>query len=674
MKLKSYIVFFFFVLPLSCAAQTNKGLIFSEGLAAQKAVLKGGKMAYGFVDQKGKVKIPHQFDTVYSNFQSGFCSVGKSNYAGVVDKKGKVIIPFSFKEVGAINKFFIPLKSQNGLWGFYTHEGEKVADHLYENFRYGAKGKIIVQQEGKWGIINDQGQVVLDHHYKGIQHTSDRNYIGWKVTQWKVKNMQNQTILSQEFDSLRYVGQGVYKFSMVGKKGLLDEKGKLITKEYEEINVFRYGLSKCRKGKYGVINAAGKVIVPPIYEDLIIDSLYIRIKSVEHREGKFIEKWGLLDHKGNILIKPKYAMMNAVSEGMIAAMREGGTWGYIAPSGSTEIIFRYIDAEDFKNGRARVKVPYWLTKKDLYAIIDKKGEYIISPADYNFYDLGLLKIEKKNKVRCLIPIGKYSSYEKINATYVRVMRNGKYGMILTNGREIIAPVYDYVSDPSDTGLIIVEKDGKTGVVDERGNFTYKLSNRFEKVFGFHEGLSKMQLKGKYGFMDQHGDIWISAQYPDAGKISDGMVNVIIKGKWGFMNSKESLKVQPYYKEVKPFKNGVALVRENQKWNIVNKEGKELHKNDLDKIEETESGKYKLYSGDRVGMADKDGREILALKYEDLEEINDKMFLVKKNGLWGVLDKDENFILPIEHDIIIYEPANNTFITGTVGMQEQVHIK
>jgi hypothetical protein len=675
LRFRKYLTVIILLLKLTHGfSQTKQSLVFSEGLAPQKKDLKEKKSLYGFVNSKGKIVIPHNYDTVFFNFKYGLAAVGKNTQAGVIDKKGKIVIPFEYKETGEVTKTFIPVKNQKGLWGFYDHAGEKISAPLFQNYRIGTKGKIIVQKDGKWGVINEKGEVVLDFNYKGIQVIGEKNYEACRVTKWTVRSNKNETLLSLENDSLRYAGEGLYKISMIGVQSLIDSKGKVIVTGYDEINVFQFGLSKAKIDNYGVINASGKIVIPFIYDDVIIDDSYIRVKLVDRKGVSFKEKWGLYDHKGNLLIRPKYSKMNESHNGLIAAMREDGTWGYVSATGSTEIIFRYEYAEDFKDGLARVRVPYWLSKKDLYAIIDKSGEYVISPADYNMYESGLIRIDKFNKPSLLVSKDKYSSFDKVGSKFVRVFQNGKYGMINAEGREIISPVYDYVSAPSSDGIIIVEKDGKSGIVDSRGVFTFNLSNRFEKIYGFKEGFSKFLLKGKYGFMDRYGNVYISPQYPETGEMSDSMVNVVIKGKWGYLDFKENLKVQPYYEQALPFENGTAIVKENGKWNLINKDGRQLHKNDLDTIVKKESGRYQLVLNKKFGLANTKGKEIIAPKYEAVVEIGKNMIKVKKNGLWGVLDLNENFILPIEFDIIFYEPFNNTFITGTFGKQEQIHIK
>jgi hypothetical protein len=669
-----FLVFNILLSVLTAWSQNPSRLIFSEGLAPQKA-LNGKKELYGFVNTKGNFRVSPQFDTVYAPFKNGLAVVGLNGRAGVINKKGNVILPFEYIQIGEISKFAIAVKSDRGNWGFFNHKGEKIYDFVFQNFRYSGRNKIIVQQNGKWGVINDRGNILIDFNFKWVQQVSEKYYRVWSIPVWTVRTADNQILFSSSWDSLKYLEAGRYAYSIIGKKGLLDEQGKVISDAvYYEIDDFRWGLSKAKKEKYGVIDVNNKPVLHFFFDEVIIDSLYIRVMMKVKENGKEVERWGLYDHKGKELIKPKYAWLSQYSDGLISAKKDDNSWGYIDPSGNTIILFRYSQAGDFQKGRAEVVVSYFSIQKELPAIIDNKGEFIISPADYEFYKLGLITISSDNKIFYHIPRDKYFHYERIDKNYIRVGKNGYWGMILTDGKEIIPPIYEKVSDPSDTGLIIVEKGGKRGVIDSKGVFTMKMNARFENIYGFHEGFSKFLLKSRYGFIDKHGDIYISAQYPDAGDMSDSMVSVILKGKWGFLDYKENLKVQPYYEEVTLFKKGIAMVKENGLWNFINKEGKEFYVTGFEKIEKVFSGRYLLYNQGKMGMADQNGREILAPKYDYLIETGYGYVLAKRNNYWGVLDYNENFVLPIEFDGINYEPSAKIFITVSEKKQIDFHIK
>ena len=63
---------------------------FHNGLSCVK---QNGK--YGFIDKKGKVIIPFQFDDAES-FSDGLAKVRQNDKYGFVDKEGKVVVPFLF--------------------------------------------------------------------------------------------------------------------------------------------------------------------------------------------------------------------------------------------------------------------------------------------------------------------------------------------------------------------------------------------------------------------------------------------------------------------------------------------------------------------------------------------------------------------------------------------------
>ena len=73
------------------------------------------------------------------------------------------------------------------------------------------------------------------------------------------------------------------------------------------------------------------------------------------------------------------------------------------------------------------------------------------------------------------------------------------------------------------------------------NGVYQLSTGKELVFRydyvgcFIEGLAKVRLKGKYGFVDKTGREVIPLKYDDAYGLDKGLATVKLNGKWGMIN-------------------------------------------------------------------------------------------------------------------------------------------
>jgi hypothetical protein len=661
--------FFIFLLAhISIDSFAQKTGQLHEGLSVQKKN-SAGEIYFGFVDSRGQTKIPFDYDTVYKPFQKGLAIVGKHGLAGVIDKKNRVVVPFEFLAIPEIYRSIIPVEGQSRKWGFYNHNGQRITECLFDNFSVKEKGHIMVQRLGKWGIIDEEGKTLADFSYRGIGFLSNRKYYGIRINTWQVKNLRNEIIKSFEFDSIRLASENNYVYSLVGKLGLVNRDGKILSgPDFEEISDFKNGLAVIKKrDQYGAIDEAAKTIIPPVYKKVILDSLFVRVQLPNG-------KWGLKDFKGQELIKPRFAEMNKFSNGLIAVKYDNGTWGYVSSAGEVEILSRFSEAGDFSKEVAVVKISYSAINKELPAIINKKGDYVIRPDEYDFYLKGVIKISDKQKVEYLIPKEKYSDYQKMDDRYFRIFLNGKQGVMTSSARELIPPLYDSVSSPSKDGYFVVKNQNRYGVIGPDGEFTLRYPNKYEKIYGFEEGYSRFLLKGKYGFLDPLNNVFISPQYAEAENFHEGFVALPIKNKWGFMNKDERLVVQPRYDVVKPFKNGIALVEVNNKWNFVNKEGKEIYEDSLDQITELPTGRYLLKRDGRFGLADKYGKEMVAVKYDNIEDISNGYIKVQRVGLWGLLDYKENIIIPVENDVLKYYSQYNLVLTVKKGQREEIGLK
>ena len=83
-----------------------------------------------------------------------------------------------------------------------------------------------------------------------------------------------------------------------------------------------------------------------------------------------------------------------------------------------------------------------------------------------------------------------------------VRLNGKWGVINTEGKEVVPLKYDDV-DYFSEGLAAVKLNGKWGFVDKEGKEVIPL--KYDSVGSFHEGLAGVYLNGgKYGHINKQG--------------------------------------------------------------------------------------------------------------------------------------------------------------------------
>jgi hypothetical protein len=124
-----------------------------------------------------------------------------------------------------------------------------------------------------------------------------------------------------------------------------------------------------------------------------------------------------------------------------------------------------------------------------------------------------------------------------------VGHGGKNGYINTAGEIIVPLIYDFLWHDGGfehEDLILVSLNGLYGIVGRDG--TVIVQPRYNNIFGFHEGFSRVTLNDKYGFIDRTGREVIPCELDAASfYVSEGLVGVAVRDptnrelKWGFVS-------------------------------------------------------------------------------------------------------------------------------------------
>lgn len=261
-------------------------------------------------------------------------------------------------------------------------------------------------------------------------------------------------------------------------------------------------------------------------------------------------------------LNPNY--IGSFSEGL-SAIQIDGKMGYIDKKGEICIPLHFNDAGEFREGYARIRK----VGSSNLGFIDKTGNMAI-PAVFDgggyvdmFFQEGLAK----------------------------VLKDGKWGFINTNGNMVFTTMYDLHTSVFHNGLV--------------------LANTEEKIYG-----SNMKNR-LYGFLGSDGRIVIPMKFDKAGEFHDGLAKVLENGKWGFINKNGNRIIPPIYELARDFSDGLAAVKKNGKWLFVNKRG------DV----------------------------VISTNYETVEDFSEGLVAVCKNGKWGFIDKNGNVVVPIKFDYV-----------------------
>ena len=168
-----------------------------------------------------------------------------------------------------------------------------------------------------------------------------------------------------------------------------------------------------------------------------------------------------------------------------------------------------------------------------WGYLNKKGEWALPPKVDEAHEfnsgLALIKqgaqslfINNSGKVAfvCKWTMSEYSS--GFSSGFLRVVENGKYGFVDTDGKLRIAPEYDKAENFS-ADRAAVSKGGKWGFIDSRGKLVVPME--WDSVGRFSEGLAWVSRERRTGFVNKTGVLVIPLQYARARDFKNGYASV-----------------------------------------------------------------------------------------------------------------------------------------------------
>lgn len=327
---------------------------------------------------------------------------------------------------------------------------------------------------------------------------------------------------------------------------------------------------------YGYIDKSGTMVIAPQFS--YAGQFKEGVARVQDRET---EKYGIIDKAGKVVVPMEYGKNNngpyvhEASEGLILAYDEpNGYWGYFDLKGNVAIPFRYANGYDFHAGYAKVN----LGKKETY--IDKHGRDIIADR-YEYPEQ--LTIEGE-------PVALFSARDTTATD-----RNSYY-LLDGNGQVIAGPYDSFGRGGFDKGffsglMAVCKADDsgyKHGYINAAGQEvipcgTYRPTNS-SALNAFVDGYALVTTQDKSQvIINTAGKITatLSQDLKYSAKLwSEGFLPVSSdesgKIRWGFINAYGQQTVPCKYSSVQAFNSGLAVVQDfANKFGLVNSLGQEI---------------------------------------------------------------------------------------------------
>ena len=414
-------------------------------------IYKNGKN--GVADPNGNIIISPIFDfcIIYESCDLIMARLG--NKYGLFDQQGICLTNFEYDDIKIHPEYSIIIVKKNKLFGAINMRGKEIIPCEFEELRIESEGCNFVQKDdvsGKYGIFN--------HTYDSGPHDEGTMVIPYIFDSYKIYN----AVIAKKNGMY-----GMYAFN--GRK--------IVDCIYKELSLCINGTSKFSDDKgQGIISSHDRELFRTSFKYSFIQPYANNNRHIAVLRGlNGNDKWGLLDARGNEVTEFIYDRLEHISYGLTKASKKIKTesyWndyylhGLINSYGDVILPIEYkkitcISEKLFKIEASRNK--YFCCNENGVKVIDdfhhlsvignliiisrENGQYERDGYTYTKY-----KYQIYDKAGNLVNA---AVYDEIGDDYARefilgllkVSRNGKYGFINENGKEIIQCQYDDVRIP-----------------------------------------------------------------------------------------------------------------------------------------------------------------------------------------------------------------------------------
>lgn len=608
-------------------------------IVARKKIPGTVMIRTGCINTAGKEVIPFQYDGLRTSSFRAIVYVrnGAQFKHGLIDFENKLLIPLNYQNIYPLGSLRYGVENFDNKTAIFSEDGKQITNFLIDSLSSFKKDYAIIYQNQRQGLIDRQGQIRLDPVFREIKINDDGSISTRRADSWLWLNGENKSGRQLNADSVEVIQPNLIKISIGGKIQLVDNAFNPVTTQlFSFIGPFQKGKAVFRTGdRTGIINHEGKVIIKPLYKNLIIDHHFIRA----NQPVNFKDRWIVLDSAGRALTTKGYDHLAAFN-GTFFPAQHRGYWGVVNGQGKEIVACVHDSIGQQLNELIVVKF------KGKYGVINLDEDWIVTPQPN--------KLELLNDER----------YFEI-APRTKFLKSYKGEIIYFSDNRLEAEGDHLLEYLSAGGLWKIDM---SGVIIERATHLHDA----EVIYPESEGLRAIKKDGRYGFVDDQGRLRIANRYEGVKSFSGSFAAVKIRGRWGFINHADNIAVQPVYDEVVPFREGLSVVVQNTLYGLLDKNGKLIMPVRYDNILLLGDKRVKVQQNGLWGLADDSGRMIVNPKFDQLTVLNNGYVITSRDGKFGLLSPLGVNVIPSLYDGLVFDPYHDEYIA--LKRMEWEHVK
>lgn len=313
-------------------------------------------------------------------------------------------------------------------------------------------------------------------------------------------------------------------------------------------------------------------------------------------------------------------------------------------------IQKILQPKELQNGKQSTVQYYPVYTNNKWGVINTNGDIIIEPV---YDEMILIPNNDKALFICTYDI----NYD--NGTYKTKVLNGKNQEILSDYEKIeMLDNYDEGHNIwYEKNILKVQKEGKYGIINFEGKELLKCE--YDDITTL-KGISNILLitkDGKVGLTNGLGEIIINAEYkeiqPLGKKADNGYIVIDDNNKCGIVSSTKTLAIEPKYEEIKKVSNNEIYVVKEEKWKVINANEETLFDSEFDDIIEINGENITVINDKKYGVVDLSKNEKIPAEYEFLKYCFGDYYIAQKDNKYGLIDLQNEIKIDIKYEGMQY---------------------
>ena len=294
---------------------------------------------------------------------------------------------------------------------------------------------------------------------------------------------------------------------------------------------------------------------------------------------------------------------------------------------------------------------YTMLTNGNWGVINSSGETILEPANKE-----LIQIPNKSKAVFLTTETNYS-----DGTSITKVVNEKNQEIFT-GYENISTLQNYDENRNlwvEENLLRVQKDGKFGLIDLDGKEVLACEyDSIETLKGVKNSII-IKKEALVGLVNSKGESIVPTEYKSIVAVNQDYKNGYIvenaESKFGVITSEGKKALETKYEKIDNIIDGNKyIVKEEGTWKVASEDDKTYLEGKVANVTDMNNGNVIMVDNGKYGVLSLGEEQKIPAEYDNLVYAFDNKYIAQKNGKYGVISVNNETLIDFKYAEIIHD--------------------